>query len=120
MGNYWPWGWEPGDLYIKVLISSDSPWKRRWDDIIIEVPISVFDAVLGWEVEVPHPEWKIKVKIPKGLQSGEVIRVSWKWFGKGGLFSKKWDFIIIPKIQIPRKLTKEQEKLWKQLKEISS
>lgn len=119
MWNYWTGWWEPGDLYIKVLISSDSPWKRRWDDIIMEVPISVFDAVLWGEIEVAHPEWKIKVKIPKWLQSWEIIRVSGKWFGKWWIFSKRGDFIIVPKIQIPRKLTKEQEKLWKQLKEIS-
>ncbi len=119
MWNYWPnWG-DPGDLYVKILISSDSKWKRRWDDILVEVPVSIFDFVLGWEIEVPHPDGTIKVKIPKWLQPGEIIRVSWKWFGKWWLFSKKWDLIVIPKLKLPKKLSKEEEKLWKQLKELS-
>ena len=98
----------------------DSRWQRSWYDIITKVPISVYDAVLGWEIEVDHPDGKIKVKIPKWLQIWEKIVVSWKWFKKPwGWFSKKWDFIIIPIIQLPKKLSSEEEKLWRKLKELS-
>jgi len=49
----------------------------------------MFDLVLGGEVQVNHPEGKIKVKIPKGTQIGDMVKVSGKGFGQGGMFSKR-------------------------------
>jgi DnaJ-class molecular chaperone len=56
------------------------------------------------------------VKIPKGTQIGDMIKVSGKGFWAWGMFSKKWDMYLITKVEIPKKLTKEQEKLWTELK----
>lgn len=109
-------GGEVGDLYIKIVVKSSDKWKREGDNILVNVEIPVVDAVLGWEVEVPHPDGKVKVKIPKGLQVGETIRVPNKWFGEKWLLSSKWSLIIIPKIKIPKRLSKKEEKCWKELK----
>ena len=111
-GQKW---WIPWDLYIKMSISGSSKYKRRWNDILYELEISVFDAVLWWEKTIEHPDGKISVKIPKWLQIWEQIRVPWKWFGKGGFLSAKGDLIVVPKISIPKKLSKDEEKLWKDL-----
>jgi hypothetical protein len=46
----------------------------------VKADVSLFDLVLGGEVEVPHPEGKIKVKIPKGTQVGQKVRVAGRGF----------------------------------------
>ena len=71
---------------------------------MIDVDVSVFDAVLGTQRDVDHPDGKISVKIPKGLQVGEYVRVAGKGFGEKGLFAKRGDLIVVPKIKIPKKL----------------
>jgi len=45
-----------------------------------------------------------------------MIKISGKGFGSGGIFSKKGDLYIIPQIEIPKKLSKDQEKIWSELK----
>lgn len=120
-GNYGVYGWSPWDLLVKIFVKPSEKWQRSWYDIITSIPISVYDAVLWWQIEVDHPSWKIKVKIPKWLQIGDKIVVSWKGFKKSWwIFAKYGDFIIIPKIQLPKKLSREEEELWEKLKEISS
>ena len=71
--------------------------------------------MLWWEYEIKHPTGKIKIKIPKWTQVDDKIRVWWKWFGWWGLLSKRWDMYVVPKLKIPRRLSKDEEKLWKKL-----
>ena len=111
----WIWNIPAGDLYIKINIEESNKYSRKQDDLYTTAEVSLFDVVLWWEVDVQHPEWKIKVKIPKWTQIGQKIRVWWKWFGEKWLFNKRWDMIVELKISIPKRLTKEQEKLWKEL-----
>ncbi len=119
------WHWpakdvDPGNLFVKIEVVDWGPYKRRWDDLLLEIPISVYDAVLGWEVLVDHPEGKLRIKIPKGLNEGEIIKVPGKWFGaKGILGNRRWDLLILPQIKIPKRLTPQEEKLWQQLRKIN-
>lgn len=111
----WAFWWPEWDLYIKILVKTSDLWKREGDNILVEKEISLFDAVLWWEMTIEHPDKAVKVKIPKWLQIGEQIRVSWKWFGDKWLLKSKGDLIILPKITIPQRLSKAEEKLWKEL-----
>lgn len=117
-GKWDEWiNWMPaGDLYVQIHVIEDKNYIRRWDDIYVNQEVSIYDLVLWWEYEIKHPSWKIKVKIPKGTQIDDKIRVSGKWFGSWWLLSRKWDLFIIPDLKIPKRLSKEQEKLWKKLK----
>lgn len=118
MGNEGLFGWPAGDLYVRVLVKHSEKRKREGDNLLVDADITLFDAVLWGEMTVSHPDGAIEVKIPKGLQVGEQIRVSGKWFGeKSTRGGRKGDLIVIPKIKIPKKLSKEQEKLRKQLQE---
>lgn len=67
-GNEAMGGVPTGDLYIKILVVDSEKYQRKTDDLWVKAEVSLFDVVLGGEVEVPHPEGKIKVKIPKGTQ----------------------------------------------------
>jgi len=113
--NDWILGWSAWDMYVKILVKQSEQWEREGDDIFVKSDVSLFDAVLWGEVVVPHPDGDYKVKIGKGLQIGENIRVPGKWFGDKGLLSKKWDLVIIPHITVPKRLSKDEEKLWKEL-----
>ena len=118
MGNYGPNNWPAWDLLIKIHITWGEKFRRKWDDLLLDVEISIFDVVLWNTIEVEHPEWKMKVKIPKWLQVNDVVRVTWKWYEKKWWFmNKNWDFIVVPHIKIPKKLSKEEEDLWKQLRD---
>lgn len=100
-----------GDLYIKILVKESNKYHRQGDDLLTQTEVDIVDLVLGKEIELPHPEGKIKVKIPKGTQIGEKVRVANKGFGKGRIFDRKGDMIVSLKVNIPKKLSKESEKL---------
>jgi molecular chaperone DnaJ len=104
------------DLYIRIDIQKSKIYERKWDNLYTSVDVSLFDMVLWWEVSANHPSGKIKVKIPKGTQIGDMIKIWSKWFWHGWMFAKKWDMFLIPKVDIPKKLSKEQEKLRNELK----
>lgn len=105
-----------GDLYIKVVVAkSKNNLERKWDNLYAKVDVTIFDLVLGGTVEINHPEGKLNVKIPKGTQIWDLIKVSGKGFGDSGMFHRKGDMYIDPQIYIPKRLTKEQEKLWTEL-----
>lgn len=105
-----------GDLYIVIHIKEDKIFKRRGNDIHIEVPVLMTLAALGGEVEIETLEGKEKISIPAGIQAGEVIRLKGRGVQniKG---SDRGDFFIHINIIIPKKLTKEQKKILQKLHE---
>ena len=111
-GTLW---WPEGDLFIKIVVKSSDKRRRDGDNLVVTADINLFEAVLWGEIEVPHPDGNVKVKVPKWLQVWEYIRVSNKWFGEKSLLKWKGDMIVQPSIKIPKRLSKKQEKLWKEL-----
>ncbi len=105
------------DLYLKIRIVSNGKYRREWDDLYVKVSVSLFDLVLWWEVEVPHPEWKVMVKIPKWTQIWDKIKISGRWFWEKWMFKSRWDLVVETEVSIPKKLTKEEESLWQKLRD---
>ncbi len=116
MGHESPDGWA-GDLYVKISITMPTGMSRKDDDLYVRADMSMFDLILGGEVTIAHPSGKLICKIPKWTQLTDMIKVWGKGFGTSGIFGKRGDLILIPKVSIPKKLSKSQEKLWKELKE---
>lgn len=117
MGHMGPGGQHPGDLYIKIAIKDMGSYTREGDDLYLKQEISLFDAVLGGKLTIDHPEGKLTISIPKGTQPHEKIKISGRGFGRKGLLSHRGDLYIIPRITIPKKLSKDQERLWKELQQ---
>lgn len=67
-----------GDLYVVIQVEPHPLFMRDGLDIICEVPISFIQAALGFEIDVPTLEGKVKMKIPAGTQSGKVFRLKGK------------------------------------------
>ncbi len=71
-------GGQRGDLYVLVYVKPHEIFERHNDDIVCEVPISMVEASLGTEVEVPTLEGRVRMKIPPGTQSGKIFRLKEK------------------------------------------
>jgi DnaJ-class molecular chaperone len=71
-------GAEPGDALVEIKIRPHRDFKRSGDDILLEVPISLDEAVLGARIEVPTATGRVQLTIPKGTSSGRVFRLRGK------------------------------------------
>ncbi len=107
-----------GDLYIFVSIKNHSIFKRSEENLFFEFPISLSDAALGTNVEVPTIDGgKAKVKIPAGTQNGKQFRLR----GKGMPMMRNKDYgdlYIQALTEVPVSLTKEQKKLLEEFKKL--
>ena len=113
-GNAGIRGGDAGDLIVVIEELPHKHFIREEDDIIYDLTISISDAVLGAEVEVPMLEGTAKVKIEPGTQPGKVLRMREKGIkhlnqhGRG-------DQLNYINIYIPRKLTSKEKEQFKQL-----
>ncbi|HOL21933.1 MAG TPA: molecular chaperone DnaJ [bacterium] len=118
-GDTGPYNGPKGDLYITVFIEKDKIFERVNSDIVCEVPITITQAILGDEIEVPTLTGKVKVKIPPGAQTGTVLRLKnlgmprVSGYGKG-------DLLIKIKVVVPERLSRQERQLYQQIKEIES
>jgi len=68
-------GGPPGDLFVEVEVGPHRHFQRKGDDIYLDLPVSLREAVLGARVEVPTPAGPVVMTIPKGANTGTVLRL---------------------------------------------
>ncbi len=106
-------GGPSGDLYVVVQILEHDFFERDGADVLCEVPITFAQASLGTEIEVPSLEGKVKLKIPAGTQSHQVLRMKHKGIARlGG--SGRGDQRVRLIVEIPTRLSHEQRSLIEQ------
>lgn len=71
-------GGPPGDALVEISVGPHPLFARQGDDVLIELPISIDEAVLGGKVEVPTISGRVSVKVPKGASSGQTLRLRGK------------------------------------------
>ena len=104
-------GGPKGDLYITVKIKKNSIYTRQGRNVLCEVPITITQATLGAELEIPMVDGtKEKYKIPEGTQTGTKFTIKSKGF-KSLNSSAVGDFVFTVIVQTPKKLTSEQREL---------
>jgi len=107
-----------GDLYVIIEVEPHPIFKRENNDIITEINISVTQAILGAEVEVPTLNGKVKMKIPQGTQPGKIFRLKGK--GIPDLHRKiPGDELVKVNVVIPTNLTPQQRKLIEEFAKLS-
>lgn len=74
-GNAGEWGGPPGDLYLVIHVQPHAFFQREGDDIICQIPLTITEAALGAEIEVPTLQGKARLKIPPGTQGGQKFRL---------------------------------------------
>lgn len=111
-------GGPPGDLYVVLHVKEHPFFDRQGNDLYCVVPISITQAALGTEVQVPTLEGEHTLKIPEGTQSGATLKIRNRGVpvlnghGKGDLF-------VEVRVQTPTKLTKRQRELLQELQGIT-
>ncbi|MET0191910.1 MAG: J domain-containing protein [Hyphomicrobiaceae bacterium] len=77
-GSPSPRGSEAGDALVEIKVRTHAQFKRVGDDIVLEVPITIDEAVLGAKIEVQTISGRVQVAMPKGTSSGRVFRLKGK------------------------------------------
>jgi DnaJ-class molecular chaperone len=104
-----------GDALIELHISSHPVFKREGANLTMDVPISVPDAVLGGKVEAPTPDGPVTLTVPKGANSGQILRLKGRGLGDPGT-GKRGDLLARLMVMLPDTVDPELERIaeeWK-------
>ena len=106
-------GGQPGDLMIVITVRPHKLFKRREDNLYIDLPITFTQAALGAEIDVPTLDRPVKYKFPEGTQPGQVFCIKGQGVNhlRGG---GKGDLYVTATVEIPKKLTNQQKELLRQ------
>lgn len=115
-GQASPNGGPNGDLYVVLSVKDHPVFDRQDYDLHCTVPINLAQATLGSEVEIPTFEGVEPVKIPEGTQPGTQLRLKSRGIPRVNA-SGRGDLFIHIEVHIPGKLTREQRKLFEQLRD---
>lgn len=110
-------GGRNGDLYIEFSVKKHEIYQRVDDDIYLDLPLSIPEAVLGCKKEIPTLYGKVDLTIPAGTQSGSKLKLRSKGVSNVNT-QRKGDMYVTIKVQIPTKLTKEEKKAFENLKDV--
>ena len=115
-GEAGPDGGPAGDLYVQMSVRDHPIFERDGKHLYCEVPISMTDAALGGELEVPTLEGRVKLKIPAETQTGKLFRLRGKGVTpvRGGSVG---DLLCRVQVETPVNLTKRQKELLSELQE---
>jgi molecular chaperone DnaJ len=110
-------GGPAGDLYVVTHVVPSPIFKRKGDNLEVEVPITIVEAVTGGTVEVPTLSGTKKIRVPAGTQDGSVQRLRdegpEKLSGRG-----RGDIHYRLEIEVPKSLTKEQKQAVEELSKV--
>lgn len=112
-------GGKDGDLYLIISVEKHPYFEFDGLNILCNLPVTPFEAVLGAEVTIPALEGNINVKIPAMTSSGQKLRLAGQGLENKSK-TKKGDMIITVMIKLPDKYSDEEKTLFEKLKDISS
>ena len=99
-------GGAAGDALVTVTVGEHAFFRREGDDILVELPITLDEAVLGGKVEVPTIDGRVALTVPKGASSGRVLRIRGRGVTRGG---KRGDQLVTLKLVAPPRVDDELE-----------
>jgi molecular chaperone DnaJ len=109
-------GGPPGDLYVVVHVKPHRFFRRRGNDIILDLAINIAQATLGADISIPTLDGEDQLSIPAGTQPGKVLKLR----GKGVPHLRRngrGDQLVVISVQIPKSLSNEQRELFVELAE---
>ena len=105
-----------GDLYVRVTVRPHKLFQRDGTTLLLEMPITLTQAALGAEIEVPTLKDKVKYHIPEGTQNDTEFRL--KGYGIANLRGGgTGDMLLRVKVEVPKRLTEKQKELLRQLED---
>lgn len=106
-----------GSLFVVLDVKPHQFFKRRENDILLNLDINVAQAVLGADIHVPTIDGDEKLKIPAGTQPGKIFQLKGKGVPHVRSKHQRGDQMVMVNVAIPSKLTKEQRELFEKLAE---
>jgi len=100
-------GGEPGDALVETEVAPHRFFTRKGDDIHVELPVSLPEAVLGAKLDVPTPTGPVRMTVPKGANTGTVLRLRGKGVARAG--GKAGDEYVTLKVVLPERPDPELE-----------
>ena len=110
-------GGKNGDLFIRISVTDNEKFKLIGNDLYTDLYLTPWEAALGTKTKIGSIDEFSQIYIPEGVQTGETITIPGKGYkdGKGG----RGDLIAEIKIMVPKKLSKEEKKLFETLNKVS-
>lgn len=105
-----------GDIYIEFDVKKHDFFEREDEDIYLEVPLTITEAVLGCKKEIPTLENNVILEIKAGASTGDKLKLKGKGI-KVPNSGRKGDMYVILNVVIPSKLNRKQKKLFEELAE---
>jgi curved DNA-binding protein len=111
-------GGAAGDLFLKIKILPHPLFERDGDNLRTTVPVGLYDALLGGEIEVTGIDRRVKLKIPPETDNGQTFRL--KGLGMPNLRNPKkmGDLLVKVEVKLPKKLTKEEKQRFHELRRL--
>jgi len=94
-------GGEPGDLFIITSVHPHPYFRREGLDVSVDVPVSLYEALLGAKIEVPTLDGKLTMTIPPGTAGGSKLRLKGKGVQRG---EEQGDQFVVVKVMMPKPL----------------
>lgn len=112
-------GEPPGDLYLRVRHAAHPDFTTAGSDLLHELEIAPWEAVLGAEVDVPTLDGNVRIRLPAPVKNGQKIRVRARGLpvGKAG---GRGDFLVVLNLVLPPTLAPAERALWEQLRDQST
>ena len=118
-GNAGPRGGSRGDIIVLLEVKEDPRFQRDGENLLHELPITFAQAALGDDVEVPTVDGAVRMTIPAGIQTGEILRL--RGMGLPGIHGRgRGDQLVRIRVWTPKHLTKDQERILVELKEVEN
>lgn len=105
-----------GDLYLRVRLAQHPEFQVDGEDLVHELELQAWQAVLGSEAQVPTPDGSVKLKIPPGTQPGQKLRLRGRGLPAGG--DKRGDFYVKVEVQLPKTPSAEARAHWEALSKL--
>lgn len=109
-------GGQPGDAHITVRVPPDPQFRAEGKDVRVEVPIALYEAVLGAKIRVPTLDGAVELNVPAGSDGARTLRLRGKGIGTG---STAGDLLVELRIALPKGGDTRIEELAKQLREFA-
>lgn len=111
-------GGAAGDLFLRVSVEAHPDFQVRGTDLVYDLDLAPWEAVLGTSVTVPTLSGRIKLQVPAGSTQGRQLRVRGQGLPKRGS-AERGNLYVVVTIQVPDQTSEEERVLWEKLKELS-
>jgi curved DNA-binding protein len=106
-------GGTAGDLYLRVRLAKHPDFEVDDHNLIYELDLAPWEAVLGASISVPTLDGHVNIKIPAGTHTGQKLRVRGR--GLPQRDGSSGDLIVVTRIEVPATVSESERKLWEQL-----